>query len=230
MKLAHPALSKPICFKENQIQLLIIESPRMFRQFAFELIAQSEGQEGEFILSLNNDILDCAEHLHIIYDYYHLEPEGKKLHNRFQAEIQSVTKNELLHETLALEESINNYLRHLRLLCGSAAFEEGQYIPALLKGVKFAPALEDESPLGRLISHISIYNSLMPDQCFILMGAKAIFETEELTQLYTWADYVHCRILLLEPACSQPLEKENPFILDRDMCEIHIDSNSGHAI
>lgn len=230
MKLVHPVFSKPICFKKNQIQLLVIESKRMFRQIAFELIAQSEGQEGEFILSLNNNILDCAEHLHIIYDYYHLEPEGKKLHNRFQAEILSIAKNELLHETLALEESINNYLQHLRLLCNPAAFEEGQYIPALLKSVKFAPALEDEAPLSRLISHISIYNSLMPDQCFILISAKTMFAEEELKHLYMWANYAKCRLLLLEASCPQLLEMEYPIILDQDMCEIHIDSDNRTVI
>ena len=59
MKLAHSVFSKPIYFAENQIQLLIIESPSLYRQLVFELINQREGQKGEFILSLPLKAKNC---------------------------------------------------------------------------------------------------------------------------------------------------------------------------
>ena len=224
MKLAHHALNNPICFYENHIPILIIEAPKMFRQFVFELLAQSEGLPGKFVLSLAHKILDCGEHLHVIYDYYHLEPEGRKLQSRFQSQIQYCIKNQLIIETRELEKSICQYLEQLCLLCSPAAFETAEYIPLLLKGAKLRPALEDESPLERLISHLSIYNSLLPNQCFILISAKTMFDTDELLKLYRWANYAKCRLLLLESFQSQPLKNESAVILDKDMCEIYIDS------
>ncbi len=230
MKLAHSVFSKPIYFAENQIQLLIIESPSLYRQLVFELINQSEGQKGEFILSFNGDPLDCAEHLHIIYDFFHLAPEGKKLLNKFQAQTQYLIKSQLSAQTSELEHNISRYLEQLQFICAPAAFEENDYISALLKGVKFGPTLEEGTHLERLISHINIYNSLITGQCFILIGAKAFFEPEELVRLYHWALGSKCRLLLLE-ACPSPLLKyEHPLILDRDMCEIYLDSYNEYTL
>ena len=44
MKLAHPLLSSPIAFCENQIPVLVLENAAAFREFAVELLQQSEGQ------------------------------------------------------------------------------------------------------------------------------------------------------------------------------------------
>ena len=60
MRLVHPLLSRPIHFQEGQVQLLIAEDPRIFRELVRELSAQSAGEEGSFVLSLNFEPLDCA--------------------------------------------------------------------------------------------------------------------------------------------------------------------------
>ena len=69
MKLAHPLLSSPIAFCENQIPVLVLENAAAFREFAVELLQQSEGQEGAFVLSRADRCLDCAEHLNVFLDF-----------------------------------------------------------------------------------------------------------------------------------------------------------------
>ena len=68
MKLAHPLLSSPIVFCENQIPVLVLENAAAFREFAVELLQQSEGQEGALVLSRADRCLDCAEHLNVFLD------------------------------------------------------------------------------------------------------------------------------------------------------------------
>ena len=77
MKLAHPLLSSPIAFCENQIPVLVLENAAAFREFAVELLQQSEGQEGAFVLSRADRCLDCAEHLNVFLDFLH-PPELEK--------------------------------------------------------------------------------------------------------------------------------------------------------
>ena len=86
MKLAHPLLSSPIAFCENQIPVLVLENAAAFREFAVELLQQSEGQEGAFVLSRADRCLDCAEHLNVFLDFLH-PPELEK---RLQSKLESV--------------------------------------------------------------------------------------------------------------------------------------------
>ena len=51
MRLAHPALHFVIPFEENQIPLLTVEEPALFRKLVWEMTAQTQGQEGSFVLS-----------------------------------------------------------------------------------------------------------------------------------------------------------------------------------
>ena len=46
MKLAHPLFSTPIRFREDRVQVLVLEAPEAFRKLVAELAAQSEGGEG----------------------------------------------------------------------------------------------------------------------------------------------------------------------------------------
>ena len=52
MKLVHLLLSRPIQFRENSIPVLVMENPVVFRRLVADLIHQSEGKGGEFILSI----------------------------------------------------------------------------------------------------------------------------------------------------------------------------------
>ena len=82
MKLAHPLLSSPIAFCENQIPVLVLENAAAFREFAVELLQQSEGQEGAFVLSRADRCLDCAEHLNVFLDFLHPPELEKRLQSK----------------------------------------------------------------------------------------------------------------------------------------------------
>ena len=51
MRLLHPLLSSPIHWRENEIPVLVIERPELFRSMIFSLSTQAEGEE-EASLSL----------------------------------------------------------------------------------------------------------------------------------------------------------------------------------
>ncbi len=87
---------------ENHIQVLTIEHPVVFRKMMGDLILQSEGKDGKFVLSDAENCLDPAEALHPIDDYFHLEKVGKKIQTCVLNAVLRTAQEELTKETMDL--------------------------------------------------------------------------------------------------------------------------------
>ena len=225
MRLTHPILSAPIHIRENVIPVLIAEHPVFFRRFVLSLSRQAEGEDGEFILSLDYEPLDCGEHLQVVRDYAALSLDNKKLQNRFQALLQSMVRDELQEQTDHLQQMIADYLQTVATAMEyPISFSGGEYVSPLLKALKCQPVLEGEDLLERLIHYLALHHGLMKNQCFVLVGAHCYFSPEELKELYRMARYQKWRLLLLEPCEAVPLPGEEICLLDRDLCELRLES------
>lgn len=225
MRLTHPMLSAPIHIRENVIPVLVAEHPVLFRRFVLSLGRQAEGENGEFILSLDYEPLDCGEHLQVIRDYTALSVDNRKLQNRFQALLQSVVRDELQEQTDHLQQMIVDYLQTvITAIEYPISFSGGEYVSPLLKALKCQPVLEGEEPLEQLFHYLTLYHGLLKNQCFVLVGAHCYFSREELEELYRMAGYQKWRLLLLEPCAVVPLPNEEICLLDRDLCELRLES------
>ena len=111
MRLAHPMLSSPLHWKEGCVPVLVVEVPEIFRSMVFMLSEQAQGEEGDFVLSLDYETLDCAEHMHVLRDLMCLSLDDRKLQNRFQARLQWTVQEELAVSTHALQQHIAEYLQ-----------------------------------------------------------------------------------------------------------------------
>lgn len=222
MRIVHPLLFEPILFEENNIPVWVIENRRVFRQIVFDLVSLSEGGNGDCVLSKNFDKLSCKDCLHVIYDFFHLEPSGKKLTNAFQSIINRTLQDELLEESIGLNQKICAFLTNLSsLLIQPTCFAEGDLMPLLIKAAQFRLSIDGDSPAENLISYIEILSSLLKNQCVVLVNAKAYFSDDELLSLYKMSMYQKWNVLLLEPLQpEESLENEKYYLLDQDLCEI----------
>ena len=74
------------------------------------------------------------------------------------------------------------------------------------------------------MQYLDLFFSLLPDQCFVLVGARMLFADDELLELYRIAEYKKWRLLLLEHRQPQKqLRAEQYYVLDRDLCELRLD-------
>ena len=227
MRLSHPLFSQHLHWKEGRVPVITAESQQVFRQMVFMLSGQAHGESGDFVLSLDYEPLDCAEHLHVLCDYIHLPLDDRKLQNRFQARLQWTVREELAALTDELQRSIAQYLQLLiRTVDYPVCFTEGEYVLPLLKALKCQPILDGEHPLERLMQYIELYSSLMKHQCFVLVNAHTYFSNTELTELYRMAGYEKWNILLLEQRLNKPLPCEDILLLDETLCELRLDSDT----
>lgn len=225
MKLMHPLLTCPIELGQGWVPVLAVESPQLFRQWVFEWSGQSQGEAGMWVLSHQDEVLDCGQHLLMIDQYVHLSLEDRKLLNRFQALVQSVLWEELEEESMALQQHIQSYLSRLTTqIPVPVGYGEGDAVWPLLKTMKFQPVLDGVSPLERLTQYLELYHRLMPQPCVLLVGLHLYFSPQELEQFYQMALYEQWNLLVVEPYQSPPLSQERWHVIDGDFCELRVDS------
>lgn len=225
MRLMHPQLTRPLELGGGNIPVLVVESPQLFRTWVFELSEQGQGEEGQWVLSHQDQVLDCAQHLVLVDNYIHFSLEDRKLLSRFQGMVQSIVWEELEVESVALQQQIQNYLAllaaHIPLPVG---YGEGDAVWPLLKALKIQPVLDGVSPLERLVQYLELYHQLMPQPCILLVGLHLYFSSQELEQFYQMALYEKWNLLVIEPYQSAPMALEQLCIIDRDLCELRVDS------
>ena len=222
MKLMHPLFSKPILFTENRIQVLTIERAATFRELVLELTAQMESGEGRFVLSKDDQVLDCEDCLHIVSDYAHIAEPDKKLQNKLIAALLKEAQEEMAEETFALSRDMQRYLGRLAAMADyPVAYEQSENLAALLKAMDFRVELDGLPAVEALYEHIVLYHRLMKNQCFILVHAKAYFSEEELLKLYEMAQYQKWNLLLVEShEYENKLKAEQHRLFDADLCEL----------
>src|SRR5699024_3540537 len=82
VKLTHPLFSAPVRFREDRVQVLVIEALEAFRKLVAELTAQSEGGEGTFVLSSNDACLVMEDHIRVICDFIYPQALEKKVQSK----------------------------------------------------------------------------------------------------------------------------------------------------
>lgn len=226
MKLMHPLFSSPVCFRENRIPVLVVENPLAFRKLVRELILQSEGYEGPFVLSVNDKPLECAGHLNVYQDFIHIHEIEKRIQTRALNGLLQGVQEQLMEDSFHLTEAIQNYLGKLSTLAEyPVSFEHADLIPALVKAADFRIDLQGLPACEALYEHISLFHSLFKNQCTILINAHSFFPLDEIKQLYHVIQYRKIPLMLFEAHAVVPLEMEDICIFDQDLCELRLEEN-----
>ncbi len=227
MKLMNPLFSKPICFKENSIPVLVLENPVIFRRVVSELIGQSEGKEGEFVLSRKDKPLECCGCMNVLFDYVHLHTVEKKVQTKLIAALLKSVQETMAMDTYQLSWTIQNYLGKLASLADyPVAYEQSENLSVLLKAMEFRVDLEGLPAYEALYEQIMLIHRTTKNQCFVLVNAKSFFSEKELIQLYKMVQYQKINLMLLESHAHKPLYPfEAITLFDEEMCELTLDSH-----
>ena len=84
MMLAHPLLQSPIEFKENRVPVLIVENGQLFRRLIGDLLAQENGEPGEFALSENAGLIEIGKNVQMTLNPLFPELDGRRIATKIQ--------------------------------------------------------------------------------------------------------------------------------------------------
>lgn len=226
MRFFHPVFSKPIIFRENKVNLLIVENKKLFSNFVGDFTLQSRGEEGGILLSDDVSDLDFEKHTEVITDYFRLNFNGKKLSSKLITELKQSALYGFAKETGELLSSLNSFGSNV---VSSVEFplewDTVDDIGEVLKLFEYKLSLNFESPLEMLVDYMEVCSHFLKKDIFVLVNLKSYFDIEEIKLLYKEAFFRKWNLIVLEPSDREQLsEYEDIVIIDKDLCEIRIDN------
>ena len=101
MMLAFPFIEKPVEFFENKTSVIVIENPKMFRKTVSGFIEQSEGENGDLILSEKFEPIEFSKKVAVVSDIFNIDFSSKKILAKIN---QSICENFLDNENFIKQE------------------------------------------------------------------------------------------------------------------------------
>lgn len=224
MKLVYSDVEYAFELEENKVNIIILEDPKIFRQWIAGLQLQLAGGEGKLILSDQGKELSIAQYMDLITDIFMLEINSRKVLNKLYAELSDISVDGHMSEkTHMLEKDILAYLHELTTLSSyPIEYSLDAPIAGLFKWMDLRLDDEEGDAFIKLDTYVRTMGEMFSLKCFVMINLKAFFRAEEITQLYQSAFYQKANLILLE---NRPpdyhLPEEVWYILDKDHCEIY---------
>lgn len=221
MKLAHYFFNEPLDWSYTNINTLVIENPKLYRNLILELVSQQEGFDGKFVLS-EGDIIDIHKNVEIITDIFKLEPsENKKIISAIQKELSGIANHDMPEKLVELYGYINSLISEMTFSSGlDITFDEINDISLILKLYNIRPDTDDYSLIEKLISYMELCEKYLNKKLFVMLNIHACCSIEELNSFFKDVVYRKSNILIIESHIENISKYEKVRIIDNDMCEI----------
>lgn len=226
MRFFHHIFSKPIIFRENKVNLLVIENKKLFANFVRDFTVQSRGEEGEILLSDDVSDLDFEKHAEVIADYFSLDFNGKKLSSKLITELKQSALYGFAGETGELLGLLNSFgSKVISSVEFPLEWETVDDIGAVLKLFDYRLNVSSENFLEMLVDYMEVCSHFLKKDIFVFVNLKSYFDMEEIKLLYKEAFFRKWNLIVLESVDREQLsEYEDIVIIDKDFCEIRIDN------
>ena len=205
MKMVHSELSGEIISESAAFTEWIIESPKYFSEYLHELYCQYEKDEGRFVLSQGDKILELSKYLEIIVNPFTVEINSRKILNKLYIKLEKVSKEEQMYEQ-------TNYI---------LSFDDNLEIPALLKAVGIKHEEMEDDFFERIIRYVKIAVEVLSTKVFVFVNIRSYLTDEQIQELIKEIRYQEAKILFMESQERACLEGGMRYIIDRDGCEIY---------
>ena len=184
MKLVHPIFDTPIVFKENMVNVLVIENKRELANMIYELIDCSDGIKGRYVLSEDNNELamGCVD---VLTDVFRLNINNKKNITKLVAALEKVAMEEQYYEkTCRITGILNEYVLDVI---------DGVEYNIDVSDVKMADVFKlcnvrfnfgSDGICGVLSDYMQVMSNICGVQLFVFVELKRVLSKEDMGALY----------------------------------------------
>ena len=199
MKLVHPDYEKQIDLSAGQITVVFFDNPVIFRKYVSELVQQSRGDGGLFVLSENNEELKIENNLVSITNPLDFEIEDKRITNKISSQIKSFAVSEdMIERTQSMIASLQEYAEYIA--------ENFQYhvsytepeSAAIMKMLGYRVEYDYQNELEKLLEYMNMIHNICNIGCFVIVNAFSFFSKDELSILAKDCKLLGHSLLFLE--------------------------------
>ena len=223
MKLVHKNIEKHLQFKENKVNVLVVENNGMLFKLINELQRQIEGENGTFVLSENGELLNISKEIELITDVFSLNLNERTSVNRLLNSLTGYTQSaEMINKSRELQMVLNEYLSELTQNEElPVSFADEINMQSLLKALGVEFENEYNSICEKLLVYMRIMNRYFQKEVFVLVNLKTFVNEDELKDFYQNAFYEKLNLLLFESTERKSMgNAEEVTVIDEDMCEV----------
>ena len=221
MKLVWQTMGISIELKENIVTSIIVESPSMMSKLVKDAMFQCDGQEGKWLLFINNELEKLHKYCDIIMNPFSIDFNNKKIISRLYQQLKEIG-DDFIEQQTVINSSVIQFLEMLleRIPYSNLTYKIDFDLEQLFKlyGVKIEN--ETETVLDGLIEYIKILSQMMFVPILFLVNIKSYLSKEEVLELYKMARYHKVHLVLLESIEREIIDFEQLFIIDKDLCLI----------
>lgn len=221
MKLVCYELDLSIEFRENNIQVLILESPTIFQKVISDLYLQITNNAGPYVLSEDIKELDMSKNVELILSPYDISFENRKIISGLYSHLSDIVNEDLVGK-LEINGILCNYLDNL-ILHSKYPFLDINVDPKwenLFKMYEIKPIKQFDSLLEQVIEYLKLSSTILNTKMFIFIGLKQFFDETQLLELYKMIQLLKVNVLLIERTDLGYNPFEEVRVIDQDFCLI----------
>lgn len=201
----------------------IIESPALFRKYVNLLNLQADGEEGIFVLSDDDTILDIAKCMEIVVNPFAVDFEDRRIQKKLYSQLQKAAYGEdMFMDTQKMNSDLQSYIFRLENICGyDIEIDTDMDVQLVFKalGVKMEGGEYNFSE--KLAQYMKVMAELMGKKILVFVNIRSYLENEQIQELMKNAVYNEISLLFIENMQRGFSEMENYYIIDKDGCEVY---------
>lgn len=223
MKLIHNRLGLQFEFKENFVNELVVENPKILSDLIQEMREQCMGAEGNWVLSELDVPLVIKKYVALILEPFSLDCNSKRILAKVY---QNLEKEECSKQNELRAEFNGSLMRYLDSICMQSdvplTYHDEIDFQDILKLAKVQIELQTETLLEKIVEQIRLESRLFGTKLFVFMNLKSFLSEEDIHMLYEECFYRKIHLLLIENNYNQKSDNESVCIVDKDACLIYL--------
>lgn len=221
MKLTQAQYNLELDLAENVATILVIENKGAMVEIVRDLIIQSRGGEGQFILSNNGKELKLNKNLDVVINPFEINLNEKRILTAMYKRLEE-SANEHIEDKEKLNGLMVNLLDEI-LETETAAFYDYDFElewKDLFKLYNVRVADDTESLLELIVEYIKTVACYLGIRLVVFVGLDMFFSSKDLNLIISQANYCKVHLLLISARELDNICECNIYILDGDKCVI----------
>ena len=223
MKLSYGDSVISLEITDNMISTLVIEDKRQFRHLLYDLVAQSNGEAGLWVLGEDGKCLNLEKQLYVIRDPLNTDINSREILTKLQNQLIK-TGNDFMQEIFDINQKIQNFYYSLENEYPYDIIHKQELsVQELVKIGGFNFYIENTGELIDLVSYIEVVQEFINPNLFVLVNLHAVTNVDERGILFKTLIEKKFSVLCLESSVDRIEFDKNlevRYILDKDFCLI----------